>query len=59
MSRRQYSLSTLIIGEIVFLLLGMLIGIGMVSFFKADCPQEDSCTAEYYDHEWHIREVMP
>lgn len=59
MNRRRYSFSTLIIGEIVFLLLGMLIGIEAVSFFKADCPQEDSCTAEYYDHEWHIREVMP
>lgn len=59
MSPRRYDFHFLITMEIVFLLLGMLIGIGMVSFFKADCPQEDSCTAEYYDHEWHIREVMP
>lgn len=58
MSRRRRIDTTIVIGLLIFLM-GMLVGVCAVEFFKADCPAEDSCVVDYHDGEWHITEVNP
>jgi hypothetical protein len=44
---------------------GFLVGIGLGfclmgllwSVAQPNCPEEDSCTINYYHGEWHIKEV--
>lgn len=58
MTRRSKADTILVIVFIAFFT-GMLAGIGLVEFFKPDCPTEDSCVVDYHDGEWKIKEVRP
>lgn len=40
--------------------ISLMVGGGIGSTHpQPNCPTEDSCTAQYYDHAWHIVQVTP
>jgi hypothetical protein len=49
-----------VVGIVLFsIILGMLIMTMGILATLPDCPQEDSCQADYRDGAWHIEEVNP
>ena len=56
---RNEGIARLLILVVAAFLSGMFAGVGMVEFFKPNCPAEDSCTANYYVGKLHIEEVKP
>ena len=49
----------IIIMFVLTLFYGFLVGIAYAESQEPNCPTEDSCTVDYREGEWHIREVTP
>lgn len=41
------------------LIAGICLGWALNDILNPNCPTEDSCTVDYRDGEWHIKEVNP